>query len=149
VFGFGARNIRLAIVLLAALASACGSSASSSPTSLYADFSGSWTGTFESANFPSRTITVSVVQTTNCVDGAWITSTSDWHGAISGFATVDSLAGNISYERSASGGGQCDATAPMTVSVGPGTLHLTASAFTPVGTCTGDLPRQVVVNLHR
>jgi hypothetical protein len=110
--------------------------------------SGSWTGTFESANFSTRSMTLTVVQTGNCVDGAWISAGSDWHGAISGVATADSFSGFLSFERSASGGGQCDATAAVSGPAGS-TLRFAFDSLTPVGTCSGDLPKAVVVTLHR
>ena len=90
-----------------------------------------------------------VVQTTNCVDGAWITSTSDWHGAISGLASIDALPGFLSFERTSSGGGACDATSAINAVITPGTLRLTIDALSPVGACSGDLPRQIVMTLHR
>jgi hypothetical protein len=137
---------------LAACVSACGSSSSApSPataTGPFADLSGTWTGTFEASNFSTRTITVTVVQTGNCVDGAWISSTSDWHGAISGLATADAFSGFLSFERSASGGGQCDATAAISGPAGQ-TLRFTADNLGAVGACDGELPKGVVVSLHR
>jgi hypothetical protein len=143
----------LCALILASAGAACGSSSSSSggptaPGGPFADLSGAWSGTFESANFSTRTITLTVVQIGNCVDGAWITSTSDWHGAISGVATADSFSGFLSFERSASGGGQCNATASVSTFVGP-TLHFTADSLTAVGSCAGDLPRPVTITLHR
>lgn len=135
------------VLVLAGAGAACGS-ASPGPTGIFADFSGTWTGTFESTNFSTRAITFTVVQTGNCVDGAWITSTSDWHGAISGIATADSFSGFLSFERSAGGGGQCDATASVSTLSGQ-TLRLTADALTAVGSCSGDLPKAIVVTLHR
>ena len=140
--------------LIALLGTACGSSTPSSapgptaPSGPFADLSGTWTGTFESANFSTRNITLTVVQSGNCVDGAWINSDSDWHGAISGVATADSFSGFLSFERSASGGGQCTATAAVS---GPAasTLRFAVDSLTAVGACSGDLPKGVVVTLHR
>jgi hypothetical protein len=134
-------------LVLAGAGAACGS-ASQGPTGIFADFSGTWTGTFESANFSAHAITFTVVQTGNCVDGAWITSTSDWHGAISGVATADSFSGFLSFERTASGGGQCDATASVSGPAGS-TLRFAVDSLTPVGSCSGDLPKAIVVTLHR
>jgi hypothetical protein len=111
--------------------------------------SGTWAGTFESANFSTRTITLTVVQTGNCVDGAWITSTSDWHGAISGVATADSFSGFLSFERSANAGGECSATAAVSGPAGQPTLRFTVESLGPVGTCAGDLPKGILVTLHR
>jgi hypothetical protein len=146
------RTLLLCTVLLACSSGACGSSTAapspSGPGGPFADLSGKWTGTFESANFPTRTITLTVAQTGNCVDGAWISSTSDWHGAISGLATADSFSGFLSFERSASAGGQCDATASMAGPAGQ-TLQFVADGLSPVGTCNGDLPKGIVVTLHR
>jgi hypothetical protein len=138
--------------MLLCVSSACGSSSpapsSTTPTGPFANLSGTWTGTFEASNFSTRTITVTIVQTGNCVDGAWISSTSDWHGAISGLATADAFSGFLSFERSAGGGGECDATAPIS---GPAcqTLRFTADGLAAVGACNGDLPKGIVVSLHR
>ena len=145
------RTLLFCAALLACVSSACGSSTASpsTPGGPFADMSGTWTGTFESANFSTRTITLTVVQTGNCVDGAWITSTSDWHGAISGLATADAFSGFLSFERSASGGGECAATAAVAGPAGQPTLRLTADSLGPVGTCVGDLPRAIIVTLHR
>jgi hypothetical protein len=140
--------------LIALLGTACGSSTPSSgpgptaPGGPFADLSGTWTGTFESVNFSTRNITLTVVQSGNCVDGAWINSGSDWHGAISGVATADSFSGFLSFERSASGGGQCDATGAVSGPAGS-TMRFTVDSLTPVGNCSGDLPKGVIVTLHR
>ena len=146
------RTLLLGTALLACLSGACGSStAAPSPSASggpFADLSGTWTGTFESANFSTRAITLTVVQTGNCVDGAWISSTSDWHGAISGLATADSFSGFLSFERAASAGGACDATAPVSGAAGQ-TLRFAADRLGAVGSCDGDLPKQITVTLHR
>lgn len=123
-------------------------SAPTTPAGPFADLSGTWTGTFESANFATRTITLTIIQSGNCVDGAWISSGSDWHGAISGLATADSFSGFLSFERSASAGGKCDATTPIAGAAGE-TLRFAADGLNPIGTCNGDLPNAVVVSLHR
>jgi hypothetical protein len=111
--------------------------------------SGTWTGTFESLNFPPRTITLTVVQSLNCVDGAWTSSTGDWKGAISGYATADAFGGVLSLERSASGGGQCSATSTVSGPASQSAIRMTATSFTPFSSCTGDLPTGIVVTLHR
>ncbi len=52
----------------------------------------------ESANFPSRTMTMDVAQGADCVDGAWSTVPAGWDGAISGYAGPASSAGLMSIE---------------------------------------------------
>src|SRR5215471_3904626 len=98
-------------LVVVALASACGSSRSPTTpsgngTGSVVNIAGVWTGTLESSNFPTRTVTLTVVQSGSCVDGAWSSSSSDWTGAISGFAGADSFSGQISFERSADAGGK-------------------------------------------
>src|SRR5215831_2845168 len=99
------RFVSWLVVVVAA--SACGSSTSSPTTPStngggpVVNLAGVWTGTLESSNFPTRTVTLTVVQGGSCVDGAWNSSTSDWTGAISGFAATDSFSGQISFERAA------------------------------------------------
>ena len=141
-------------IVLACVASACGGSMSGAPSPTtpagpFADLSGAWTGTIESANLSIRTITVNVAQTTNCVDGAWVSSTGDWRGAISGFATADAFEGFISLERSASGGGLCNATGAVSGRASQSAIRLTGTSLNPVGSCAGDLPTGIVVTLRR
>jgi hypothetical protein len=149
-----------AIVCATCAAGACGSTSDSMPAATpspsptapvgpFADISGMWSGTFESANFATRSITVTAVQTANCVDGAWVSSSGDWKGAISGFASADSFSGSISLERSASAGGSCTAFASASGPASQSALRLAASNLTPVGSCAGDLPTSVIVTLHR
>jgi hypothetical protein len=83
------------------------------------------------------------------VDGAWITGDSNWHGAISGLASIDALPGFLSFERTAGGGGACDATAAINALITASTLQMTVDTLAPVGACTGDLPRHIVMTLHR
>ena len=92
---------------------------------------------------------MNVAQSTNCVDGAWVSSTGDWRGAISGFATADSFQGFLSFERSASGGGQCNATGTVSGAASQSALRVTGPSLSPVGSCVGDLPAGIVVTLHR
>jgi hypothetical protein len=147
------RTLLLGAVLLGCAGGACGSSTTApviaTPSGPVANLAGSWTGTFESANFPTRPVSMVVVQTTNCVDGAWITADSNWHGAISGLASIDALPGFVSFERTSGGGGACDATSAINATITANTLRLTAETLTPVGACSGDLPRQIVMTLHR
>ena len=151
------RILFASVFVLACVASACGSTPGSTPVTPlpptppgpFADISGAWTGTIESANFSTRTITLTVAQTTNCVDGAWVSSTGDWRGAISGFATANAFEGFVSLERSTSGGGQCNATGPVSGSASQSAVRVMSPSLTPVGSCAGDLPTGIVVTLHR
>ena len=113
------------------------------------NLSGTWTGTLESANFPTLPITLVVVQSSDCVDGAWISSTGDWKGAISGFAIENAFGGSFSLERSANGGGQCEATGTVSGPASQSAIRMTATSLTPIGACVGDLPAGVVLTLQR
>jgi hypothetical protein len=140
-------------LLLTALMGCGASSTLTAPTPAppgsFVDMAGTWSGTFESANLTMQTITLTVYQTTNCVDGAWKSSTADWAGAISGYAGADSFAGQISFERVADDGSKCTAVGDISGQVGTGTLRWTSSGLTPVGTCSGGAPQSLVLNLHR
>jgi hypothetical protein len=146
------------VVMLSVSVGSCGKApAQQSPvvpsgppiTGPFVSIAGSWTGTFESANQATRTVTLTVVQAVNCVDGTWTSSDNQWSGAISGFATSDSYAGQISFERSAANGGQCQAVANISGPVGDSTLRWTSTGFAAVGTCNGPLPQAVVLALQR
>jgi hypothetical protein len=119
------------------------------PAGPFANVSGTWTGTLESANLPTRNVTLTAFQAADCVDGTWISDDSKWDGAISGYANADAYGGQISFERSAANGGQCLAIATIEGPVGDSTLKWTSTGFTAVGTCDGDLPQAVVLTLHR
>jgi len=120
------------------------------PTEPIANLAGTWTGTIESANFPARAITLIVVQSFNCVDGEWRDATGDWKGAISGLAAADSFSGQISLERTANGGGKCQAASSVTGPAGGDSFRWTADPLTaPAGSCTGDLPQAFTLSVRR
>jgi hypothetical protein len=141
---------------LAGMLTSCGAtaptpSASSpaAPIGPIVNMAGTWTGTFASANFPTQTITMMVYQTTNCVDGAWSSASSDWAGSISGYAGEASYSGLVSFERTAAGGGKCLASATISGPVTGNTLHWTAASLNPIGACDGELPQSIVIDLQR
>jgi hypothetical protein len=120
------------------------------PTEPLANLAGTWTGTVESANFPTRSITLVVVQALNCVDGFWQDASGDWKGSISGFAAADSFSGQISLERTANGGGRCQASANVNGPAGGDSFRWTAEALSaPPGNCTGDLPQGLTLSVRR
>jgi len=141
------------IALVLAAASACSASpATPSPAPLpgpVVNIAGNWSGTFESGNFSTRTITMTVVQGGNCVDGVWTSGASDWTGAISGFAGADSFSGQISFEAVTERGDRCTAVGNTSGQVGSDTLRWTSTGFTAVGQCTGTLPNTIVISLRR
>jgi hypothetical protein len=91
---------------------------------------------------------LTVAQAGNCVDGAWLSTTGDWRGAISGFATADAFNGFLTFERSAGGGGECTATGTLVGPASQGALRLTTQTLGPLGACAGDLPAGIVLTLH-
>jgi hypothetical protein len=106
---------------------------------------GTWTGTLESSNFAPRTVSLNVVQGGSCVDGAWMTSPSEWDGAISGYADSTSFSGSMSLERVAD---KCTGITSISGDVGTNTLRWTSTGFT--GNCSGGaLPQSVILTLQR
>jgi hypothetical protein len=156
---FGRLAIRYLVVIvplsLAAVIASCGATAPApsaptpAPIGPVVNIAGTWTGTFASANFPTQTITLMVYQSTNCVDGAWSSVSSDWAGSISGYAGEASYSGLVSFERTAGGGGKCLASGTISGPVTGNTLHWTAASLTPIGACAGDLPQSIVIDLQR
>jgi hypothetical protein len=143
-----------AIVVLCALATSGCSSASAAPAPPVFtapsgptpfNIAGNWSGTFQSNNLPARPITMTIVQTSSCVDGAWKDAAGQWTGAISGSATDVSFSGQISFERTADAGGACMATATVSGSIGRDGIHWTAGTFTRTAACSGDLPQSPVI----
>jgi hypothetical protein len=158
---FGRRAIRcLALIVplsLSGVLTSCGATAPTPPPSTPApapigpvvNIAGTWTGTFASANFPTQTMTMMVVQATNCVDGAWSSSSSDWAGSISGYAGEASYSGLVSFERPSGDNGKCLASGNISGPVTGNTLHWTAASLTAIGACAGDLPQSIVIDLQR
>jgi hypothetical protein len=143
-------------LLVVRMAAACSASrtpttpsSSSPPAADVVNLAGTWSGTLESSNFPAQTVTLTVVQSGNCVDGGWTTATADWTGAISGYAAADSFSGQFSFERATDGGGKCTAAGPIAGQAGAGSLRWTSNDLSPVGSCTGDVPSMVVLTLQR
>jgi hypothetical protein len=152
--GFGAVG-----VLSGLLTTGCGSSNSPSttpgvfqpttPTSPVFNIAGNWSGTFRTSNLPTRTITMTIVQSSSCVDGAWKDSAGQWSGAISGFATADSFSGQFSFERTADGGGKCTAVGLAEGPIGDNGIGLKVATFSTSGSCDGELPEGTTITLQR
>ena len=110
------------------------------------DISGTWVGTLES-ELGVQQITLTVVQASNCVDGTWRSSSTDWRGAISGFAEKDSYAGLVSLEK-----GPCLGVVDMAGPVVDGTLKWTGGPVKPSagsGVCADPLPQTITLTLSR
>jgi len=147
--------------LLAVLALGCGSSKPLDPASPspqpspggplppVVNMAGTWTGTVESSNFPTRNITLVVVQAYSCVDGEWKDPAGEWTGALSGLASTDSFAGQISFERAANAGGKCLASASIAGQVVDDQIRWTAGPLSAIGSCSGDLPQNFVLSVKR
>jgi hypothetical protein len=108
------------------------------------NIAGTWVGTMESPNLGVQTITLTVVQFANCVDGSWISAGQDSRGAISGFAGKDSFSGQVSIER-----GRCSAVGNITGEVGSNTLRWTGGGVTPLAPCADGLPESIVISMRR
>ena len=150
---------RLAVKYLAVVAplllTNCGGAARTpatptpAPIRVVVNLAGTWAGTFASANFPPQTITLKAYQASDCVDGAWSSSSSDWAGAISGYAEEASYSGIVSFERPSAGDGKCVASGTISGPVTGNTLHWTAARLTAIGACVGELPQSIVIDLQR
>ena len=114
------------------------------PTEPSVNIAGTWIGTMESPNLGVQTITLTVVQVANCVDGTWISSGQAFRGAISGFAAKDSFSGQMSIER-----GRCSAVGNISGEVGSDTLRWTGGGVTPLAPCADPLPESIVISMRR
>ena len=111
------------------------------------NMNGTWVGTLETPAPGVQQIRMTVVQSANCVDGAWRSDSSDHRGALSGYADKDSYTGLLSFER-----GSCLGIVQITGNVGADTLRLTGGPVTKSvasGTCADPLPESVVLSLRR
>ena len=151
------RGRLIAALLAAAMGIQCGSGASDTPSPSpspalpvgpFVDVSGTWAGTLESSNFPTSNITLTVVQSLNCVDGAWASDSSAWTGAISGYAGADSFAGQMSLEFVTDTGAHCNIVGPVSGSVDSNHILWNSTGFV-AGACPSVVPKSLVVSLHR
>jgi hypothetical protein len=113
-----------------------------------AALAGTWVGTIESSNYPTKSITLLIVQSANCVDGAWRSDDGEWLGGLSGFAVDDGYVGQISLVRSEDRercGGIADVEGPVEAS----SLRWTGAGFNSQGTCVRPLPQGLVISLRR
>ncbi len=80
---------------------------------------------------------------------AWGTVPSEWAGAISGYAGVDSFSGLMSFEGSGPAG-RCTATGALAGRVDEKTMTFEWTApGGNLGTCAGVFPQSAVVRLRR
>ena len=151
------RRTGLAVLLASIFCIQCGSPTSDTPSPSspapgpvgpFADISGTWAGTLASSNFPTMNITMTVVQSLNCVDGAWQSDPPTWTGAISGIAGADSYAGQMSLEFVAGNGTHCYVVGPVSGSVDQDRILWTGTGFVP-GTCPAVVPKSLVISLQR
>jgi hypothetical protein len=118
------------------------------PTGPVAPIAGTWAGTIESSNFGPKSITLLVVQSTNCIDGAWRSDDGQWLGAISGVTEGDIYIGQISLVP-ADDRERCEGIANVDGPVGSTSLRWTGAGFEVRGTCQRALPRNLVISLRR
>jgi hypothetical protein len=151
------RRTFLAAFLASAVSIQCGSPASDTaapspppppPAGPFVDVSGTWAGTLASSNYPTSTITMTVVQTLNCVDGVWESNPASWTGAISGYAGADSFAGQMSLEFVTDSGAHCNIVGPVSGSVDQTRILWTSTGFV-AGACPSFVPKSLVVSLQR
>jgi hypothetical protein len=111
-----------------------------------ANLAGKWSGSLESSNLATRTISAEMIQSAiNCVDGAWATDPPEWAGAISGLTATGSFSGLISFE----GTSGCTGVANISGDVGADSLIWTSTGFSANNNCTQGTPQVVVIRLQR
>jgi len=143
--------IRVPLVAVLVLASACGSSTPTGPTPppAPANIAGRWTGNLISSNYAAQAFSMQTSQSSASVSGTWVVSPNDWNGTITGTTDPSSFTGTItiSAPNALGVGARCTGTASVS---GPAssaaTLRWTSPGFT--GSCTG-MPTGLVLNLQR
>jgi len=139
-----------ALLAVALMFSACGSTTPTNPTPVTPNIQGNWTGNLQSANYDPRAIDASFTQAGSSVNGNWTNQSSDWNGTISGTISGTTFSGTatISAPSFTGIGGRCTGNASVSGPVTPDTttLRWTSSGFT--GSCNG-LPTGLVFNLQR
>jgi hypothetical protein len=112
------------------------------------NMAGNWIGTLQVPGLPARAVTMLIVQSVDCVDGAWQTDTSEYTGAISGFASQTAFAGSLSLQRPADGQGRCTGVGDTEATVNGSTLTFSVPALT-ADCVAGGLPQSLTITLRR
>ena len=112
------------------------------------NLAGTWTGTLEGPGFPAQTVAMLIVQSTDCVDGAWHTEARDYTGAISGFSNPKSFAGTLSLQRPADGLGKCTGLGETEAVLTDSTLTFSVPAMR-VECAAGGVPSSLTLTLRR
>jgi hypothetical protein len=89
-----------------------------------------------------------IVQSVDCVDGAWQTQPAEYTGAISGFSSQTSFAGSLSLQRPADGQGKCTAVGDTEARLNGDTLTFSVPALT-ADCAAGGLPPSLTITLRR
>ena len=134
--------------LVVALASVLLLSSCGSPTGpSYPAVDGTWTGTFQTANFGTHAIQLTLQQSKNIVNGTW-TADGDWNGTLSGLLEVSGTfsATMTNSVPGANGGARCAGTATMGGAFTSSLLTLGTNGF--AGNCAG-LPTDITMVTHR
>jgi hypothetical protein len=95
-----------------------------------------------------KSITLTAVQSGNCVDGAWRSDDGQWLGAISGVAVEDGYVGQISFVRT-DDRDQCGGIGNIDGPVGASSLRWAGAGFEVRGTCERALPQDLVIALRK
>lgn len=89
-----------------------------------------------------------IVQTVDCVDGAWHTDPGEYTGAISGFSSAASFAGSLSLQRPADGQGKCTGSGDTEATLNGTTLTFSVPALR-ADCAAGGLPPSLTLTLRR
>jgi hypothetical protein len=111
------------------------------------NMAGTWSGTLQLPGAAVRNVSMLIVQTVDCVDGAFHTDANEWIGAISGYATRTAFSGVMSLQKADDGQGKCTGNGATEASLTGDTLSFTAGNFT--GDCPGGLPASLTLTLRR
>jgi hypothetical protein len=120
------------------------------PSASFVNIAGVWTGTLESSNLPTRSVTVTFFQDGACVDAYWTSAGGEWTGGISGYADAASFAGQLSVELLNDVGQRCNGVGDTQGVTEQKSIRWTSvGVFSNVIKCNGLMPQSIVLTLHR
>ena len=112
------------------------------------NMAGVWNGSLEVPGQPVRTVAMLIVQSVDCVDGAFHTEPAELTGAISGYSSATSFAGSFSLQRPADGQGKCTGSGATEASITGTTLTISVPALSS-DCAAGGLPQSMTFTLRR
>jgi hypothetical protein len=146
--GMRALGLVAAVVWLSACSGSTTSPSSVGSSGTTTDISGSWAGTFSSANNQTQSVSLVLSQNGTAVNGTWQSTTVAWNGQIAG-TVGSSFTGQLSFSGTAADGTTCSGSAAMAGSISSKSMSWTSAGGVQGGPCSAPLPTGISIDVQK